>query len=113
MLAVLQFQKKDLTGVDATFERAAKLASKAGLMWCTWSWMHQKSGNKDKALQILVRGKEALGDKDPYLSANLLALQNNKKLKMKPYGQQWYSFMLEQPALQKQAARGNVRYGRR
>ncbi|MCP4498653.1 MAG: hypothetical protein GY822_01640 [Deltaproteobacteria bacterium] len=113
MLAVLQYKKKDMAGVDVTFERAAKLAAKAGLMWSTWAWMHHKAGNKDKALQILVRGKEALGDKDPYLSANVLALQNNKKLKMKPYGQQWYVFMLEQPALQRQAARGNVRYGRR
>jgi hypothetical protein len=114
MLAVLHSKKKDFEAVDKVMEQAAKYSGKQGLMWSVWAYLHWKAGNNDKAIQILLRGKEALKDGDPHLSANLLALQNGKKIKMKPYGDQWYQFHLEQHPQMRQAARGgNVRFARR
>ena len=70
--------------------------------------------DRDKAIAVLARGKEALGGKDETLNENLLALQNNKKMKMKKYGEAWYQFHLEQHPAMRQAQRGgNVRFARR
>jgi len=106
MLAVLQYKKKDMNAVDETFERATKVAGNSGLLWSIWAWMHHKQKDNDRALAILNRAKEKLDDKDPQLTQNILQLQNDKKMKMKPYGQQWYVFMLEEPPRQKMAQRG-------
>ena len=72
------------------------------------------NGDTKRALAILSRGKEKLGDSDERLSANLLALQNDKKMKMKGYGEQWYALHLEEhPALVEQRRGGQVRFARR
>lgn len=113
MLGVLQGKDKDFDGMDETFERAAKYSPKQGVMWCTWAWIHWKAGHKDRAIGILTRGNEAIGEADEALKANLLALQNNKKMKMKSYGDQWYQFHLEVHPQMKKAQRGNVRFARR
>lgn len=113
MLAVLKFKKKDYEAMDAVMERAAKYSPKQGLLWSTWAFMHQKAGNRDKAIDVLNRGKAQLQDKDPLLSENLLALQNGKKMKMKAYGDAWYQFHLEKHPMLKKAQRGNVRFQRR
>jgi tetratricopeptide (TPR) repeat protein len=113
MLGVLQSKSKDYEAMDATFERATKYSPKQGVMWCTWAWIHWKAGHKTKAIEILTRGKEALGDGDEALNTNLLQLQNNKKMKMKPYGDQWYQFHLETHPQMKAAQRGRVRFARK
>jgi len=113
MLAVLQYKKKDYAGMDETLERTAKYAPKQGLLWSTWAYMHWKAGNRDKAISILARGKEALGDSDALIASNLLALQNGNKMKMKGYGDAWYQFQLEQHPAVLKAQRGNMRFARR
>jgi tetratricopeptide (TPR) repeat protein len=114
MLAVVYSKKKEFAKVDEVLEKAARYSPKQGLLWSLWAWIHWKAGEKDKAISILARGKDALGDKDDVLSQNLLALQNNKKMKMKGYGEAWYTFQLEKHPMLKKAARGgNVRFARR
>lgn len=114
MLAVVHAKKKDYDAVDKVLERASKYNPKQGLLWNLWAFIHWKAGHKEKAITVLSRGKDALGDKDPILAANLLALQNNKKMKMKGYGEPWYQFQLEQHPMLRQAQRGgNVRFARR
>lgn len=114
MLAVLLAKKKDYVKMDQVMEQAAKYSGKQGLMWSIWAYLHWKAGEKEKAIQVLLRGQEALKDADPHLAANLLALQNGKKMKMKPYGDQWYQFHLEQHPQVRQAQRGgHVRFARR
>lgn len=114
MLAVIHAKKKDYDAVDRVLERAAKYNPKQGLLWSLWAYIHFKAGNREKAITILGRGKDALGDKDPHLAANLLALQNNKKMKMKGYGEPWYTFKLEQHPMLRQAQRGpQMRFARR
>ena len=114
MRAVLESKKKNWDNVDQIMERATKYSPKQGLLWSAWAFIHWKAGNRDKAISVLARGKEALGGKDETLNENLLALQNNKKMKMKKYGEAWYQFHLEQHPAMRQAQRGgNVRFARR
>lgn len=114
MLAVIHAKKKDYEAVDKVLERAARYNGKQGLLWSLWAFLHWKAGHQERAINILSRGQQALGDKDPHISSNLLSLQNDKKMKMKGYGEPWYQFQLEQHPLLKQAQRGgNVRFSKR
>jgi tetratricopeptide (TPR) repeat protein len=113
MLAVLLHKKKDFAAIDELLEKTARYTPKQGLLYSTWAWMHWKAGHEAKALEILNKGRAALGEADTVLNANLLALQNGHKMKMKGYGQVWYQFGLEQHPMEKRAQRGNVRYARR
>ena len=50
-----------------------------------------QQGEYERAIEVLSRGAKVLGDADERLKINLLALQNDKKMKMKSYGEQWRS----------------------
>ena len=113
MLGVLHYKKKDFDAMDATFESASKRAGKQGLLWGLWAYLHWKSGNADKAIEILNRGQKELGDKDEKLNVNLLNLQNGKKMVMKGYGEPWYQFQLEMPPLMLKQRGGQVKFQRR
>jgi tetratricopeptide (TPR) repeat protein len=104
----------DMKAVDLLLERVTKYTPKQGLLYSTWAWLHWKAGDNARAILVLAKGKEALGESDPHLTANLLALQNDKKMKMKGYGEVWYTFHLEQhPMVMQQQRGGNVRFARR
>lgn len=104
----------DMKAVDTLLERVAKYTPKQGLLYSTWAWLHWKAGDTKRAIEVLAKGKENLGESDPHLVANHLALQNDKKMKMKGYGEVWYTFHLEQhPMVMQQQRGGNVRFARR
>lgn len=109
MLAVLAFKKKDYAKMDKIFDTATRYSSKQGLLWSVWAYCHWKAGNTSKAIDVLVSGQKKLGNSDSHLIANLNNLQNNKKMKMNGYGQEWYQFHLEPLPQQQQ----QVRYVRR
>ena len=110
MLGALQYKKKDVAAMRQSFEKAVSVGKKQGLAWSVYAWCEWKLGNAERAIDILGRGDKALKGDDEKIKANLLSLQNGKKLKMKPYGDQWYQFHLEtMPALKQQ----NVRFARR
>ncbi len=95
MLGILSFKKKDYAKMDQIFETATRYNSKQGLLWSVWAYCHHKNGNDAKAIEILRSGEKKLGDLDRHLIANLSNLQNNKKMKMNGYGQEWLQFHLE------------------
>jgi tetratricopeptide (TPR) repeat protein len=104
----------NLAGADAVFEATAKHTPKQGLLWSTWAWLHYNNGDLERARTILSRGKAELGEVDAVLSQNLLALQNDKKIKMKGYGDAWYALHLETHPMLLQQQRGpQVRFARR
>ena len=109
MLAVLACKKKDYAKMDKIFETAARYSPRQGLLWSVWAYCHWKAGHTSKAIDILVSGQKKLGNSDSHLIANLNNLQNNKKMKMNGYGQEWYQFHLEPLPQQQQ----QVRYVRR
>ncbi len=110
----LKKQELTLAPVDELMEKVVRFSPKQGLLWSTWAWLHWTNGDTPRALQILSRGKEKLADSDVHLGGNLLALQNEKKMKMKGYGETWYALHLEQhPMLMEQKRGGQVRFARR
>lgn len=110
----LKKKELDLKVVDDELEKTIRFSDKQGLLWSTWAWLHWMNGDTKGALELLSRGKEKLGESDAHLSANILALQNDKKMKMKGYGEQWYALHLEEhPMIMEQKRGGQVRFARR
>ncbi|MDF1565160.1 MAG: hypothetical protein P1V51_19140 [Deltaproteobacteria bacterium] len=99
MLAALHFQKKRWEEMTAAFEEATKHNKKAGLTWAAWAWCEARRGNKTLAIEILGKGLKAQPE-DEKLKANLLNLQNGKKMKMKAYAEEWWALLLEKPPVQ-------------
>ena len=89
----------DLDKVVEVLEQAVKSAPKNGLLWSIYAWMLTAKKRTDEAVSVLARGSTAASD-DPYLLENYTLAQNGKKPRMKPYGEQWYQFGLEQPRMQ-------------
>ncbi|MFN0064590.1 MAG: tetratricopeptide repeat protein [Myxococcaceae bacterium] len=111
IFGALKYQRKDYTGMDKAFESAIKNGRKEPLVWAAYAWCHDQLKNRDKALSILGRAVEA-NPSDEKLKSSLSALQNAKRLKMKPYEPQWWQFGLEQPPMEIQGGR-RVQFQRR
>lgn len=97
MLAVAYYKgRKDTDAALGVLEDSVKVAGKNGILWALYAWILEQSGRVDAAIDVLVRGKAAASD-DPRLAENLALLQNDKSMKMRGYGEQWYQFGLERP----------------
>lgn len=94
MLAALSFRKKQYEDMEKIFERSAKRSKKEGLVWGSYAWCEWKRGAKDRALAVLARGRKLL-PKDERLARMQEAIQNGKKPKMKTFGPEWLTLMLE------------------
>jgi tetratricopeptide (TPR) repeat protein len=80
--------------MEKAFERSVSVGKKEGLAWSVYAFAWQKLGEREKAQQVLARAVEA-NPSDDRLKANLSALQNKKKMKMRSYEPAWYQFHLE------------------
>lgn len=113
MLAVIYYREKKPAKMDEVFSQTTKYVKKAGLLWSLWAYCVWRNGDLARAIDILNQGKKILGDNDPHLAQNLLSLQNDKKMKMKAYGEHWYQFQLEFSPAQTQARQGRIRFQNR
>ena len=96
MLGCLAYQQKDEAAMRSAFEVAVKAGKKEPIVWATYAWCLDKLDKRDEALKVLARSVEA-NPSDDKLKASMVALQNEKKLKMKAYSPEWYQFHLEKP----------------
>jgi tetratricopeptide (TPR) repeat protein len=96
MLAAHYYQKKELDKMAETFEAAVKSSPKEALLWNVYAWCKWKSGEKDKAIDILGRALEHV-ESDEQTKENKIALQNNKNMKMRGWNMMWYQFHLDTP----------------
>jgi tetratricopeptide (TPR) repeat protein len=94
MLAVLHYKARDGEKMIRAFEEAVTVEKKASLIWSTYAWCLEKSGLKTKALEVLARAVKE-NPNDEKLQENQKALQNNERLRMKAYGQEWWALRLE------------------
>ncbi|MHB8417286.1 MAG: tetratricopeptide repeat protein [Myxococcales bacterium] len=94
MLGALLFQRKDYEKMAEAFERSVKSGKKEGLAWSAYAFCWQKAGETQKAQAVLTRAVEK-NPSDDRLKANLTAVQNGKKIKMRAYEPAWYQFHLE------------------
>lgn len=97
MLGVIYYRQKKFDEMVKAFEIAVKKSKKETLAWSVYAWCLEEQGKREEAMAILNRGIKKVKDHSK-LEENLLALQNNKKMKMRQlYKEQWYQFMLEKP----------------
>lgn len=98
MLACLHFNAKDEKAMREAFEIAVKAGKKEPIVWATYAWCLDKLDKRDDALKVLARSVEA-NPSDEKLKASMVALQNEKKFKMKAFAPDWYQFHLEKPPM--------------
>ena len=108
----LWFRKKDYAKMGAAFEVAVKASKKEPILWAVYAWCSLQLKDKDKALKILARAVET-NPTDEKLKNSLTQLQNDKRLKMKPYEPMWWQFGLEAPPMQMPSGGRQVRFQRR
>lgn len=113
MLAVIYYRERKITKMDEVFQHVTKHVKKAGLLWSLWAYCVWRNDETERAISILTKGKDYLGEADVHLSQNLLSLQNQKRMKMKGYAEQWYQFQLETSPQQTQMKQGRVRFQNR
>ena len=96
MRGALYYQRKEYGPMTEAFERAVKAGKKEGLVWAVYGWCLQQSKERDKAIGVLGRAVAA-NPSDEKLKSALTALQNDKRMKMKPWEPMWWQFNLESP----------------
>lgn len=101
MLAVLQWKRGEKAEARETFERAMKSGKKESIVYAIYAYALVEMQDRDKAIQVLNKGLSFCKG-DDRLQANLTLLQNNKPMKMKVYGEQWYQFLLERPMVRQE-----------
>ncbi len=111
MRAALSYQRKAYPEMKQAFETAVKVGKKESIVWAAYAWCLIQLKEKEQAMAVLARGVDA-NPSDEKLKASLNLLQNDKKLKMKPYEPLWWQFGLEAPPMAMQQGR-QVRFQRR
>lgn len=94
MLGVCYMKRNKPGKMTETFDKATAASKKEPLIWNLYAFCLEKVGEKDKAMSVLEKGIKKTGG-DERLQANLEALREGKKMKMKGYGDMWYQFHLE------------------
>ena len=101
MLGALLYKKKKYDRMKEVFEEAVDKNKKESLLWNLYAYCMWKQGKQDDAIEVLNRAVEHIGT-DDRTKANLKALQNNKKMKMRGWNMMWYQFHLDAPPVQRQ-----------
>ncbi|HWQ07456.1 MAG TPA: hypothetical protein VN436_00025, partial [Holophaga sp.] len=101
MLAILQWKKGDKKLARASFDQAMKSGKKESLLYAVYAYFLNEIHERDAAINILNKGLKVC-EGDERLLSNRNLLQNNKAMKMKVYGEQWYQFMLEKPVIRQE-----------
>ncbi|WP_338866259.1 tetratricopeptide repeat protein [Myxococcus stipitatus] len=108
MEGALFYQRDNVPAMKAAFEAATKSGKKEPIVWAAYAWCLLQKKEKDEALKVLGRGVEE-NPKDEKLKASLAQLQNDKRLKMKPYEPTWWQFGLETPPMMPPSGGGGRR----
>ncbi len=98
MLGVLLWKRGEKKKAKNVFQAALKPGKKESLLYAVYAYILNEMREKDKAVEILNQGLKICKD-DERLLVNRNNLQNNRPMKMKVYGDQWYQFMLERPMI--------------
>lgn len=95
MLGISHMKRNKTGKMIETFDKATAVNKKEPLLWNIYAYCLDKIGERDKAIAVLEKALKK--NSDERLQANLEALQNGKRMKMKGYGDLWYQFHLEKP----------------
>ncbi len=99
MLAIAYYKiRKDTAKALQVLEETTKNIKKEGLLWSIYAYILCEEKRTAEAIEVLIHGKEGAPE-DEVLIENLTALQNNKKMQMRGYGDMWFQFGLEKPKM--------------
>jgi len=101
MLGILQWKRGEKKQARETFQLALKAGKKESLLYAVYAYVLNEMKERDKAIEVLNKGL-AICQGDERLATQRTSLQNNKPMKMKLYGEQWYQFMLERPVIRQE-----------
>jgi predicted Zn-dependent protease len=101
MLGILQWKRGETGTARTTFEAALKSGKKESLLYAVYAYILVEMKDRSRAIEVLNRGLKVCKDDDRLLT-NRNLLQNNKAMKMKVYGEQWYQFLLERPIVRQE-----------
>jgi len=101
MLGILQWKRGEKKQAKETFTLALKAGKKESLLYAVYAWVLNEMKERDKAIEVVNKGL-TICQGDERLAAQRTCLQNNKPMKMKVYGEQWYQFMLERPIIRQE-----------
>jgi len=101
MLAILQWKRGEKKQARESFDAALKSGKKESLLYAVYAYYLNEIHERDAAIDVLNRGLKVC-EGDDRLLTNRNLLQNNKAMKMKVYGEQWYQFMLERPMVRQE-----------
>jgi predicted Zn-dependent protease len=101
MLGILVWKRGDKKEAKEIFELALKAGKKESLLYAVYAYVLNEMKEREKAVAVLNDGLKICKD-DERLLVNRNNLQNNKPMKMKVYGEQWYQFMLEHPVIRQE-----------
>ena len=110
MLAAILYRKKQYEEMEKVFDRALSGSKTETLLYAVYAWCEHQRGEKKKAIELLTRGTDE-NKSDEKLKALLQRAQNDKRLKLDGWGEQWWQFWLETPP-QMMNPQGNVFAGR-
>ena len=96
MYGALLFREKNYDEMVKVFENAVAQNKNDGFLWSIYAWCLDAAGQTEKALAVLARAVTT-NPSDERVKQNQLALQNEKRMKMKAYGNEWWAFHLEKP----------------
>lgn len=96
MIGAIHFKRKEYDAMKQAMDHAIAANKKESIIYGLYAWLLIQIKEKDKAMEILQKGLEKI-PADERLQTNQALLQNNKKMKMKGYGDLWIQFMLERP----------------
>ncbi len=111
MLAVIYMNEKNYNKMEESFKTVITSGKKEGLAWALYAYCLEKTGKKEDALKILEEGNKKLKEADDRIKSNILELKNNRKMRMKSFGESWYQFMLERPSAKRMMQPGGVHQG--
>lgn len=104
ILGILYMKKKNLEKMKKAFKASTRTSRKESIVWSLFAYCLNTMGKKDEAIEILNKGLKKL-PKDENIKANLKALQNNQRMRMRAYKDIWPAFMLEKNIIRQQPPR--------
>jgi len=98
MLAAQHFRRKEWKEMEDVFDAAIRANKGESLLYAVYAWCEDKRGERKKAIEVLQRGAGQVKS-DDRLKTLLTRLQNDKRLKLESFGEQWWQFWLETPPM--------------
>jgi tetratricopeptide (TPR) repeat protein len=112
MMAAIYYKRKDYDTMRKVMDDTLRANKKEAICYALYAYFLYQIKERDKAIEYLQKGLKKLPD-DQRLQTNLTQLQNNKKMKMKVFGEVWTQFMLERPPRIQQQQPPHMRMKRR